>query len=93
MDGRREEEAGYFCILTLKKYRLDFPQLASSICLGLELAGKVLSFPWREGKGGCRLLGRGGASAERRALPFKSSAQRGAATPKEAGSCASHSLS
>lgn len=31
-------------------------------------------------------MGQGGASAEGRALPFKSSAQRGAATPKEAGS-------
>ena len=90
--GEGKKEQAIFAYLTLKKCILDSQRLASSICFGLELAAEALSAAaGREGR--LRAGGRGGASAEGRALPFKSSAQRGAATPEEAGAAASHSLS
>lgn len=84
--GEGKKKQVIFAFLTLKKCRLDSQRLASSICFGLELAAEAL-------RGRLWAGGRGGASAEGRALPFKSSAQRGAATPEEAGAAASHSLS
>lgn len=85
VDGRREEGTGYFCILTLKSADSivsDWP--AASVWVR-NWQCRALSF-WAEGEEGrCGLMGRGGASSEGRALPFKSSAQRGAATPKEVG--------